>query len=67
MIAGDPSAKVGTSTKYEHTSKFTLASQRSFLQKTKKASCKAAFMFVCMGVGSDVPILFEMQVDPKEQ
>ena len=26
----------GPSAKYEHTSKFTIASQRSFLRKTKK-------------------------------
>ena len=31
---GAPLAKEGSSANYEHTSKFTLASQRSFLQKT---------------------------------
>ena len=36
LLLGGPSAKVGSSAKYEHTSKFTLASQRSFLQKTNK-------------------------------
>ena len=36
QLVGGPSAKVGTSAKYEHTSKFTLASRRSFLRKTNK-------------------------------
>ena len=31
QLVGGPSAKVGMSAKYEHTSKFNLASQRSFL------------------------------------
>ena len=30
LLMGGPSAKEGLSAKYEHTSKFTLASQRSF-------------------------------------
>ena len=38
QLMGGPSAKVGSSAKYEHTSKFTLASQRSFLLKTSKYS-----------------------------
>ena len=36
QLRGGPSAKVGTFAKYEHTSKFTLASQRTFLRKTNK-------------------------------
>ena len=38
QLQGGPSAKVGTSAKYEHTSEFTLASQRSFLGKTNKVT-----------------------------
>ena len=30
LLMGDPLAKEGSSAKYEHASKFTLASQRSF-------------------------------------
>ena len=42
-LMGGPSAKVGSSAKYEHISKFTHASQRSFLWKTNDYDRKLAF------------------------
>ena len=38
LLPRGPSVKEGSSANYEHTSKFTLASQRSFLQKTNEVS-----------------------------
>ena len=54
LLMGGPSAKKGSSAKYEHTSKFTLASQKVFLYWYSRHFCsithRGPFAKVCFSV-----------------